>query len=63
VRAAQGVQRKIDLRVVDAHIGIVRKSQADGVVERENEFAADDMILQALRCRERRGGLLPDANS
>ena len=44
----QIVLRKIDLRLVDAHVRVIGQSQANAVVQRENQLAVDDMIPKPL---------------
>ena len=59
----QIVFRKIDLRVVDAHIGVIGEGQANAVVQREDQLAVEDMILEPLWRGQRRRGLLTRADS
>ena len=59
MRALEIVHRKIDLRTIDANVGIVGKGQTDALVDRENELAVGNVILQPLGRRQLRRTVRP----
>ena len=63
MRALETIHRKIDLRTIDANVRIVGKSQTDAVVERQNELAVRNVILEPLRRRQLRRGVRPSAEA
>src|SRR6516162_4514986 len=63
MRAPEAIRGKIDLRTIDANVRIVGKSQADAVVERENDLAVRNVIHESRRPRQLRRGLRPSAEA
>ena len=58
MRAAKAVQREVNLRAINVDVCIVRESEANAVVERENELAVGDVSFQTLGRGQRRPGSL-----
>src|SRR5260370_876318 len=57
------VLRELDLRMIEPDVGVIGKGQADAVVQREHQLSIRGVILQALRRKERRSGLLAATES
>ena len=63
MRALETVDREVNLRVIDVHVGVVGESEADAVVESENQLAVGDALLEALRRGQLLREQLPTAES
>ena len=59
MRAAKIVERKVNLKAIDVNVRVIGESQPNAVINGENELAVRDVILQAVRSRQRGRELLP----
>ena len=63
MRTAKIVEGEVNLRAVDVYVRVVGKSEANAVVDGEDEFAVGDVILHTLRSRQRGRELLVAAKA
>ena len=54
MRAPKIILREVDLRMVEPNVRVIRKSQANAVIECKNELTAGHVVLQPLRWRKQR---------
>lgn len=59
MRAAETVEREVNLSAIDVNVGIVGERDANAIVDGEDELAVGNVILQTLRTRQRSRELLP----
>ena len=59
----QIVLRKFDLGMVEPDVRIIRKRQANAVIQGKHQLSIRDVILLSLRHRERRRRLLVPAHT